>query len=122
MRRLWVLSIAMLLSGCTPGLILSLYNTTGSVITVTNPSFRRVVTIPPNTAADVGISGEVLVQGSGHTWTYSSGSVSPPASLFEKHGMLWRAFGKIDTRGYIYIRMPSGSPQPAGFPVKPRKT
>jgi hypothetical protein len=113
---------ALLLSGCTPGLVLNLYNATGQTLRITNPQFRRVLTIPPDTAADVAVSGDVLVQSSGRSWTYSPGSMAPPAELFEKHGMLWRAFGRIDSRGYVSIRVPRGQSQPAGFPVRPQKT
>jgi len=117
-----LLSFAWLLSGCTPGLVLNLYNATGDTLRITNPPFRHVVTIPPNTAADIAVPGDVVVQSSGRSWTYSSGSMAPPAELFEKHGMLWRAFGRIDSRGYVSIRVPRGEPQPVGFPVKPQKT
>jgi len=122
MRRLLASYIAAtMLSGCTPGLLLSLYNATGETVTVTNPRFRHVVTISPNTAADVAVRGDVVVQNAGHNWRYSSGSLAPPSSLFEQHGMVWRVFGRIDSRGYIYIRVPAGSAQPPGFPVKPQK-
>jgi hypothetical protein len=123
MRRATLLLLfALLLSGCTPGLVLNLYNATGQTLRITNPPFRRVVTILPDTAADVAVSGDVLVQSSGRSWTYSPGSIAPAAELFEKHGMLWRAFGRIDSRGYVSIRVPRGEPQPVGFPVKPQKT
>lgn len=123
MRRApFLLLFALLLSGCTPGLVLNLYNATGGTLRITNPPFRRVVIIPPNTAADVAVSGDVLVQSSGRSWTYSPGSMAPPAELFEKHGMLWRAFGTIDPRGNVSIRVPRSQSQPVGFPVKPQKT
>ena len=123
------LLFAMLLSGCSPGLVLNLYNSTGDTLTVTNPPLRRVVTIPPNTAADVDIAGDVRIQSSRHSWSYSSASLRPPISILQKHTMLWRAFGKIDSRGDIFLFAPPsdhGTPQqtaqPAGFPVKPQKT
>ena len=119
----WLLPLciaATMPSSCTPALLLSLYNATGNTLSVTNKRFRRVLTIPPNTAADIGVS-DVVVENASHTWRYSPGSLAPPSSLFEQHGMVWRAFGRIDSRGYIYIRVPAGSTQPPGFPVKPQK-
>jgi hypothetical protein len=123
--------LAMLLSGCSPGLVLNLYNATGNTLTVTNPPFRRVIRIPPNTAADVGaIGGGVLIRGSHYSWFYPrQKSAFPPTSLFQQHTMLWRAFGKINSRGEIFLFAPPrdhGTPQqiaqPAGFPLKPQKT
>jgi hypothetical protein len=121
-RATLLLLFALFLSGCTPGLVFNLYNATGESLRITNPPFRRVVTIPPDTAADVAVSGDVLVRSGAHSWRYSPGSIAPPAELFEKHGILWRAFGKIDSRGYVSVRVPAGQPQPVGFPAKPRKT
>jgi len=112
----------MLLSSCAPGLVLNLYNATGDTLRITNSPFRRVVTIAPNTATDVPISADVLVRTVHGTWTYSPGSLVPPTSLFQQHGMLWRAFGKIDRHGYVYIRVATGAAQPTGFPVKPKQT
>jgi len=122
-----VLLCALLLSGCSPGLVLHLYNATEEVLTVTNPRFRRVVTIEPHTAADIGMRGDVLISSSLHSWFYPQTSALPPTSLFEQHGMLWRAFGRIDSRGRIYVLAPPPQqgtpheiPQPAGFPLQPR--
>jgi hypothetical protein len=47
----------MLLSGCSPGLVIHLYNATEETLTVTNPPFRPVITIQPHTSADVGAVG-----------------------------------------------------------------
>jgi len=117
---------ALLLSGCSPGLVLHLYNATEEALTVTNPRFRRVVTIEPHTAADIGMRGDVLIRSSLHSWFYPQTLALPPTSLFQQHTMLWRAFGKIDSHGQIYLfgpppdhGTPQKIPQPRGFPVKP---
>jgi hypothetical protein len=124
---MFALVAAVLLTGFSPGLVLNLYNGTDDVLHVTNPPFRRVVTIPPNTAQDVAIAGNVLIRSSLHSWKYSSRSLLPPTSLFQQHTMLWRAFGKIDRHGEIYLfgpppdhGRPQKIPQPHGFPVKPQ--
>jgi hypothetical protein len=126
---LLLLVLATLLCGCSPGIALNLYNATGETLTITNPPLRLVTTIPPNTAADISIADSVLVRSPHHTWTYSVAVLRPPVSLFEKHTMLWRAFGKIDARGHISLfapppdhGIPQSIPQPPGFPVKPQKT
>ncbi len=135
MSRVVVFAAIVGLSGCTPGLVLSLYNATGDTLRVTSPPLRRVVTIPPNTSRDVDIMGEVVIEAARHHWTYSQRSVLPPPAppapipLFQEHGMIWRAFGKIDARGYIYLFAPPSDhgapeqmPQPHGFPAKPQLT
>jgi hypothetical protein len=119
--------LALLLSGCSPGLVLNLYNATEDALTVTNPGFHRAVTIQPHTAADIHIGNDVLVRNSHHNWLYSQTSALPPTSRFEQHTMLWRAFGRIDSRGRIYLLAPPHGEegpreitQPAGFPLEPR--
>ena len=127
--RLVLVLVSALLSGCSPGLVLHLYNGTQDTLTVTNPQFRRAVTIQPHTAADVSISGDVLVRTSRHTWFYPQASALPPTSVFQQHTMLWRAFGRIDTRGRIFVLAPPATDavapreiaQPAGFPLQPRE-
>jgi hypothetical protein len=127
--RLLLLLLTALLSGCSPGLVLHLYNATEDTLTVTNSRFRRAVTIPPHTAADIGISRDVLIRTSRYTWFYPQTSALPPTPLFQQHTMLWRAFGRIDTRGRIFVLAPpptdAAAPreiaQPAGFPLQPRK-
>jgi hypothetical protein len=127
MKARLVLLFVLLLSGCSPGLVLHLYNATEKTLTVTNPRFRRAVTIEPHTAADIGLRGDVLIRSSLHSWFYPQISALPPTSLFQQHGMLWRAFGRIDSRGRIYVLAPPQQqgtpreiPQPAGFPLQPR--
>src|SRR5580765_350952 len=107
MRAVVCLLLVALLSGCSPGLVLNLYNATGNTLTVTNPPFRQTVTIPPNAAADIGIGADVLIRSSRHTWHYSQALLIPPAHFFQKHTMLYRLFGKLDRRGDIYLFAPS---------------
>ena len=124
--RFVLFALAVFLSGCSPGLVLHLYNASGETLTVMNPPFRRTVTIQPHTAADIGIAGDVLIRSSRHSWFYAQTSALPPTSFFQQHTMLWRAFGRIDSRGRIYMLAPpqDGAPreiaQPPGFPVQPR--
>jgi uncharacterized protein YceK len=130
MRVLLLLFAAsVLLSGCSPGLVLNLYNATDDILSVTTSPFRRVIPIPPNTAQDIGIAGDVLIRNSRHSWKYSSRSLDVPISLYQQHTMLWRAFGKIDSAGQIYLFAPPRDhgtprkiPQPRGFPLRPRQT
>jgi hypothetical protein len=117
------------LSGCSPGLVLNLYNVTEDTLTVTNPPLRKVVTIPPRTAADVGIGMDIVVRSPGHTWRYAQRLLIPPSAFFQKHTMLYRLFGRIDRRGDIYLfapprdgESPQPTRQPPGFPAKPQKT
>jgi hypothetical protein len=121
--------LAMVLPGCQPGLVLSLYNATGDTLTITNPPFRQVTIIQPNTAADGGtIGGGVLIRSFHQSWFYPSQRSSfPPISLYQQHTMLWRAFGRIDGRGRIYLLAPPRDQealheitQPAGFPLRPQ--
>jgi hypothetical protein len=128
-RAVVCLVLLTLLSGCSPGLVLNLYNATGNTLTVTNPPFREAVTILPDTSADVSIGTDVLVCSSRHAWQYSQRLLIPPRHFFQQHTMLYRLFGKIDRRGDIYLFAPPGdhgtpqaTTQPAGFPVKPQKT
>ena len=106
--RALVLPVAasVLLSGCSPGLVLNLYNATDDILSVTTLPFRHVITIPPNTAQDIGIAGDVLIRSARHSWKYSSRSLDVPISLYQQHTMLWRAFGKIDACGQIYLFAP----------------
>jgi hypothetical protein len=127
-RPVVYLLLLTLLSGCSPGLVLNLYNATGNILTVTNPPFRHAVTIPQNTSADVSIGTDVLVHSSHHVWHYSQRLLIPPQDFFQKHTMLYRLFGKIDRRGEIYLfapprdrATPQPTTQPRGFPVKPQK-
>ncbi len=127
-RAIVCLVLLTLLSGCSTGLVLNLYNATGDTLTVTNPPFRKAVTIPPNTSADVSIGTDVLVRSSRHAWQYSQRLLIPPQDFFQKRTMLYRLFGKIDRHGEIYLFAPPpdhGTPQPTtqprGFPVKPQR-
>jgi len=43
----------MLLSACTPGVFLNLYNATDETLTITRAQFRPVVTIPAHTTGDI---------------------------------------------------------------------
>src|SRR5882724_2376455 len=81
-RAVVCLVLLTLLSGCSPGLVLNLYNATGDTLTVTNPPFRKAVTIPPNTSADVSIGTDVLVRSSRHAWQYSQRLLIPPRHFF----------------------------------------
>src|SRR5437660_12618395 len=101
--RTLLVALALFLSGCSPGLVINLYNATEETLTVTNPPFRKVVTIQPHTAADVAaIGGGVLIRSSQHSWFYPPQRSSfPPISLYQQHTMRWRAFGRIDSRGRI---------------------
>ena len=127
--RIVLVALVSLLSGCSPGLVLHLYNATSETLTVSYPPFRMTDTIQPHTAADVGIGGDVLISTPAHSWFYPASGAFPPKSLFVQHTMLWRAFGRIDSRGRIYmLAPPSGAeaapraiPQPSGFPLEPRK-
>jgi hypothetical protein len=128
-REVLPVIFALLLSGCSPVLVMKLYNATGDTLTVTNPPFRKAVTISAGTAADVSIGTDVLVRSSHYAWRYSQRLLIPPQPFFEKHTMLYRLFGKIDRRGDIYLFAPPGdhgapqqTAQPVGFPVKPQKT
>jgi hypothetical protein len=121
----------LLLSGCEPGLVIHLYNATEETLSVTNPLFRRVITIPPHAIADVGaIGGGVLIRSARHSWFYPrQKSAFPPISFSQQHTMLCRAFGRIDSRGRIYLlappqddQSPHETAQPAGFPLQPQKT
>ena len=123
-----LLALTAVLSGCSPGLVLHLDNGTEEPLTVTNPPLRKTVTIQPHTAADIGIAGDVLIRSSSHSWFYPKTSTLPPASLFQQHTMLWRAFGRIDSRGRIHVLAPPRDDgvgprevaQPTGFPLRPR--
>ena len=127
MQRAVVGLFTALLSGCSPGLALNLYNATGYVLTVTNPPFRHTITIPPNTAADVPIGVDILVRSPNRAWHYSQASLISPRQFFQQHTMVYRLFGKIDSRGSIYLFAPprdgplQPTSQPRGFPVKPLK-
>src|SRR4051812_5722640 len=103
MRVVVCLLLATLLSGCSPGLVMNLYNATGDTLTVINTPFRQTVTILPNTAADIGIGTDVLIRSSRHTWHYSQALLIPPGHFFQKHIMLYRLFGKLDRRGNVYL-------------------
>jgi hypothetical protein len=124
-----LLSLAMLLAGYSPGLVLHLYNETEDALTITNPPFHKVITIQPHTAADAGaIGGNVLIRTSQNSWFYpQQKSAFPPTSFYQQHTMLWRAFGRIDSRGRIYLlspprdgKAPHEIVQPSGFPLRPQ--
>src|SRR5689334_2915835 len=121
------LLVAAVLAGCSPGIVLHLYNATGDTLRITNPPFRRVVTIPPDAAKDIACNSDMLIQSSHHSWMYSADSAFVPKELFQQHTMLWRAFGEIDNHGRIYVFAPPQNgesprkiPQPVGFPWQPK--
>ena len=134
--RAFVIGIAsVLLGGCVPAEYLNVFNATEDTLTIVKPQFQRTltITIPPHQAADLPLSyqpgSHVEIRDSRHTWTYSPRSLSPPEFAFQEHTMVIRAFAKIDAHGLIYLlappvggRAPHEISQPAGFPVKPRKT
>ena len=129
--RVLLLLLPLVLAGCSPALVLNLYNATGETLTITNPPFRQATTVPPYTAVDTDvIGGGTLIRTSQHTWFYPHKASSfPPIPLYQQHATLWRAFGWIDARGRIYLLAPPNRkespkriPQPAGFPMEPQKT
>ena len=135
MRAIFATGVLALLSGCTPGVYLNIYNATNDTVTIVKPQFRRTITIAilPHQAADVPLSYQpgsgIVIRDSRHTWTYSPESLFPPQSAYQQYTMVMRAFAKIDAHGRIYLLAPpseGGSPreipQPSGFPVKPQKT
>ncbi|MBA2242984.1 MAG: hypothetical protein H0W04_08875 [Chthoniobacterales bacterium] len=126
-----LLSLSGVLSKCTPALYMHLYNSTDEVITLSKTESKEVVTISPNTAADFSpmfLPGEqLLIQTPRHKWTYSLRNLFVPQSLYQQHLGVMRSFGRIDSRGRIFILAPpheAGPPQeitqPTGFPVQPR--
>ena len=129
-RARFVLTLlAVLFSGCSPGLVLHLYNTTEETLTVSYQPYRMTDTIQPHTAADIGIAGGFVVSAPTRSWFYHETGPPPAVALFQQHTMLWRAFGRIDTPGRIYVLAPPAIegaaphdiPQPKGFPLQPHK-
>ena len=71
----------------------------------------------------------LLVRTATHVWAYSLRDLFVPQNLWEQHLGVMRGFARIDTRGRIFVLAPPRNtepprniPQPAGFPVWPRKT
>ena len=131
LRLICLLAVGFSLSGFTPGLLIRLYNETGEDITVAKDKSKRVTTILTGKTGEfspVYLPGErLLIRSSKHTWVYSPRTLFPPTELYQQHGMIWRAFARIDRHGNIYMFAPPhdhGSPeeiaQPKGFPVKPQ--
>ncbi len=127
--RLLLLFLTTLLSGCVPGLVLNLYNATEETLTITNPQLRSSSSIQPHAAADIHITDDVLIHSPRGSWFYAQSSTVPPTPFFQQHGMRWRAFGRIDSRGRIFVLAPPSSEgaapheveQPQGFPLQPHK-
>jgi hypothetical protein len=126
--QLVLVSLTAILSGCSPGFVLHLYNATDETITVSYPPYRMTDTIQPHAAGDVGVAGDFVISTPAHSWFYPQTAARPPVALFQQHTMLWRAFGRIDSRGRIYVLAPpkgEGAPreitQPAGFPLQPHQ-
>jgi hypothetical protein len=113
-----VLLIALSVSGFTPGIVIRLYNGTGSEITIAKNKSKGVTTIQPGQSRDFSPmyqAGErLLITTTTQTWLYSPGTLFPPDSLYQKHGLVWRAFARIDRHGAIYLLGPPadhGTPQ-----------
>jgi hypothetical protein len=128
-----LLSLAVMLSGCTPAVYIDLYNATGGETTLVKDRLKQAITIARNTSADFSLfylPGERLViRTSRSLWRYSFQDFHVLPSLWQ-HGALgtMRAYAKIDSRGRIYLLGPlrnGESPheiaQPTGFPVTPQK-
>ena len=119
---LLIVALSILLSSCTPGVFLNLYNATDETLSVSKA--QSFTTIPAHTAADISLgyqAGErVLIRGSHYAWVYRPHSLSPPYTMFQHQGIVMRAFARINRHGEISIIVPAGAQQPEGFPVRPR--
>lgn len=135
MRRLLLAIVfATFLSGCSPAIVLNLYNAAGDTINITRDRFPKdTTTIAAGTSGEFPIAyvpGERLHISTGkHSWTYSLHDIFPPRSFLSETFMTMRGYAKIDNRGNIYLLSPSRGEerpheitQPTGFPVKPQKT